>query len=202
MAVKTSNSGGDFKLAPEGMHVARCFKIIDCGTHIDEKFQKLKRIGWLFFELPNALMDADDKGEQKPFIVGKRYNLSHNEKAILRLDLENWYSKRFNTTDLDKAGGFDLERVIDRPALLNIVHSEDGKYANITSINPLANGMTCPERINDTFVFSLDDVNTDKFSKLSEKMQAFIKECKELSPPKSAVKTANDHPAFDDDIPF
>ena len=207
MAIKTSNSGGDFKLAPEGMHVARCFKIIDCGTHLDEKFQKQKRIGWLFWELPMALMDADDKGVQKPFIIGKRYNLSHNEKAILRLDLENWYGKRFNTVDLDKSQGFDLEKVVGRPALLNVVHSEDGKYANIASVNPLAQGMTCPDAVNEPFVFSLEDVNTDKFTQLSEKMQGFIKECRELAP-KSAVKTANDRvqagegPGFDDEIPF
>lgn len=201
MAIKTSNSGGDFKLAPEGMHVARCFKIIDCGTHLDEKFQKEKRIGWLFFELPNALMEANDDGKQAPFIIGKRYNLSHNEKAILRLDLENWYGKRFNTADLDKASGFDLERVVGRPALLNVVHSEDGKYANIASINPLAKGMECPAQVNESFVFSLEDVGTDKFTKLSEKMQAFIKECKELRPKKAAVKTVPAGGDFDDDIP-
>lgn len=205
MAIKTSNSGGDFKLAPEGMHVARCFKIIDCGTHLDEKFQKQKRIGWLFWELPAALMEADDKGIQKPFIIGKRYNLSHNEKSILRLDLENWYGKRFNTVDLDKSGGFDLEKVMGRPALLNVVHSEDGKYANIASVNPLAQGMACPDAINPPFVFSLDDVDSDKFAQLSEKMQSFIKECRELSS-KPNVRTANvaadEHPAFSDDIPF
>lgn len=205
MAIKTSNSGGDFKLAPEGMHVARCFKIIDCGTHLDEKFQKQKRIGWLFWELPVALMEADDKGVQKPFIIGKRYNLSHNEKSILRLDLENWYGKRFNTVDLDKSGGFDLEKVIGRPALLNVVHSEDGKYANIASVNPLAQGMACPNAVNPPFVFSLDDVDSDKFAQLSEKMQSFIKECRELSN-KPNVRTANvsadEHPAFSDDIPF
>ena len=205
MAIKTSNSGGDFTLAPEGMHVARCFKIIDCGTHLDEKYQKQKRLGWVFWELPNALMDADDKGVQRPFAIGKRYNLSHNEKAILRLDLENWYGKRFNTSDLDKSQGFDLEKVIGRPALLNVVHSEDGKYANIASVNPLAQGMACPEAVNPPFVFSLEDVNTDKFSQLSEKMQGFIKECRELAP-KPSVKTANDRitagEGFDDEIPF
>lgn len=202
MAIKTSNSGGDFKLAPEGMHVARCFKIIDCGTHLDEKFQKEKRIGWIFFELPNAPMEPNDKGQELPFIIGKRYNLSHNEKAILRLDLENWYGKRFNTAELDKAGGFDLERVIGRPAMLNVVHSEDGKYANIASINPMPQGIECPSAVNEPFIFSLEDVNSSKFEKLSEKMQTFIKECKELSPKKASVVTANDHPAFDDDIPF
>lgn len=101
MSVKTSNSGGDFEKAPEGMHVARCVRLIDCGTHLDEKWGKKKRIGWVFFELPNAMMKPNKDGKELPFMVGKRYTLSHNEKALLRQDLESWYGKTFNTVDLD-----------------------------------------------------------------------------------------------------
>lgn len=201
MAIKTSNSGGDFEKAPEGMHVARCFRIIDCGTHLDEKWKKSKRIGWLFFELPLALMEPDEKGNQRPFVIGKRYTLSHNEKAILRLDLENWYGKQFNTPELDNAGGFDLEKLIGRPAMVNVVHSEDGKYANIKSINPLPKGMECPAQINQSFTFSIDEVNTPKFEQLSEKMREFIKTAQELND-KPVPVTETSGPGFDDDIPF
>lgn len=200
MAIKTSNSGGDFEKAPEGMHIARCFKLIDCGTHIDKKRNKKKRIGWLFFELPNALMQPDDKGQQRPFVVGRRYTLSHNEKALLRLDLESWYGKQFNTGELDKAGGFDLEKLLGRPAMVNVIYSEDGKYANIKSINPLVQGMECPAPINPVFSFSIDEVNTEKFEQLSDKMQQFIKESEECTgKPKVATAAAGD---FDVDIPF
>src|SRR3990167_9161025 len=123
MAVRTTNAGGgDFEKAPEGMHVARCYKIIDCGTHINPTFGKKQRLAWIMFELPKALMT---KGEYagKPFSIGKRYGLSHNEKATLRYDLESWYGKRFDTAKLDAAGGFDLEKLIGPPAMLNIVHS-------------------------------------------------------------------------------
>jgi hypothetical protein len=201
MAIKTSNSGTEFEKAPEGMHAARCFKLIDCGTHLDEKWQKSKRIGWVFFELPNALMSPDDHGKQRPFVIGKRYTLSHNEKALLRIDLESWYGKTFNTADLDKAGGFDLEKLLGRPAMLNVVHSEDGKYANIKSVNPMPQGMECPPAVNPTFSFSIDEVTTEKFEQLSEKMQQFVKDSQECKgKPKMATAATADN--FDDDIPF
>lgn len=201
MAIKTSNSGGDFEKAPEGMHVARCVRIIDCGTHLDEKWNKSKRIGWLFFELPNALMAADEENKQRPFMVGKRYTLSHNEKALLRTDLESWYGKQFNTGELDKVGGFDLEKLLGRPAMVNIVYSEDGKYANIKSITPLVHGMTCPDQINESFSFSIDEYGTEKFKQLSERMQQFISESEEVKKPKAQMPKAVGQD-FNDDIPF
>lgn len=202
MAIKTSNSGGDFEKAPEGMHMARCVRIIDCGTHLDEKWKKQKRIGWIFFELPNALMEPNEKNERKPFVVGKRYTLSHNEKAILRLDLESWYGKQFNTAELDKAGGFDLEKLLGRAAMLNVVYSEDGKYANIRSINPLPQGMDCPAQINPSFSFGINEIGTEKFSSLSERMQQYISESQEAKGPPTKPDAHTPPPDFDDDIPF
>lgn len=199
MGTRTSNAS-EFIKAPEGMHIGRCFKIIDCGTHLDKKYGSKKRIGWLYFELPNALMPANDKGERYPFIVGKRYTLSHNDKAILRQDLESWYGRTFDTAELDKAGGFDLEKVMGRPALLNVMHND--KYVNIKTINPLPQELSCPDPINPPFVFWMpDDFDSERFSKLSEKMKEFIREsfeAKQVDP----AHVPNEPPAFDDDIPF
>lgn len=202
MSVKTSNSGGDFEKAPEGMHIARCVRLIDCGTHLDEKWGKKKRIGWLFFELPNALMKPNKDGKELPFMVGKRYTLSHNEKALLRQDLESWYGKNFNTVDLDNAGGFDLDKVVGRPAMVNIVYSDDGKYANIKSINPLLQGTECPAQVNPSFIFSIEEASdAEKFEQLSPKMKEFIQQAEELKPKTNSVKTPVGGD-FDDDIPF
>ena len=199
--MKTSNSGGDFQLAPEGMHIARCFRYIDMGTHHDDKWNTDKRLVQLAWELPGVLMD-----DERPYVITKRYTASHNERAILRQDLESWYGKTFNTAELDKAGGFDLSKLIGRPCLLNIVHSEDGKYANIKSITPLVNGMNCPDQVNKSFTFDLEPFNQTAFDQLSEKMQAYINECQERNQSTAsepAKKTASAGADFvDDDIPF
>ena len=204
MGTRTSNNASDFQKAPQGMHLARCFKIVDCGTHINPKYGTKQRIGWLFFELPNSLMDADDKGERKPFVIGKRYTLSHSEMARLRADLESWYGKQFNTAELDKAGGFDLEKLIGRSAMINIIHSEDGKYANIKSINPMPDGIQCPEQVNNPFTFWVPD-DFHRIGELSEKMASYIKESFEyIGEDKQIMETASPSqpPVFDDDIPF
>jgi hypothetical protein len=203
MAVKTTNAGGEgFEKAPEGMHVARCYKIIDCGTHINPTFGKKQRLAWVFFELPKALMTKGDFAG-KPFTIGKRYGLSHNEKSMLRADLESWYGKRFDTAALDKAGGFDLEKVLGRPAMVNIIHSEDGKYANIKAINPLPEGFTCPDPVNEPFVFSLAEFDRAKFDKLSEKMQEFVSSSDEYQAmSKPEAKPAGHFDDMKDDIPF
>ena len=89
--------------------------------------------------------------------------------------------------------------------MVNIVHSEDGKYANIASINPMPQGMECPVQVNPSFVFSIDEANTDKFEQLTERMKEFIKESEELQPKANSVKTPAGAPAgddFDDGIPF
>lgn len=175
MGVRTSNSAGDFEIAPAGMHVARCCRVIDCGTQNDAKFGKKKRLGWLFWELPNALQSARGDDERRAHLVGKRYTLSHNEKANLRLDMESWYGKRFDTAVLDRAGGFDLEKCLGRAALLNLVHSEDGRYANISSVNPLPAGMSCPPAFNPPIAFGFDPYRPEVFELLSGGMKEFIR---------------------------
>ena len=206
MAIRTSNAGGgDFEHPPEGMRLARCFKIVDMGTHLNPVYSKEIHKAQIYFELPNTLM-KDGPSTGKPFIVKQAYTLSHHKKANLRIALEGWYGKRFDTKALDQAGGFDLEKLIGRPALVNIVHSEDGKYANIATINPLPDGMECPPQFYDSFVFSLEDFNPARFAELSQKMQDYIKESGEYirmhqdrpesHPPSSALED------MDDDIPF
>lgn len=180
MAIRTSNNfGGGFELAPAGVQIGRCFRVIDCGTHVDKTFGKKKRFGWIFWELPNTQTVIQKTGEIQPFFVGKRYNLSHNEKAILRVDLESWYGQHFDDAQLDAAGGFELDRLIGRPALLNIVHSEDKKYANVMAVMPPPAGMTCPPAVMPTVLFGFDPYDANVFAGLSSSMQEFIKASEE-----------------------
>lgn len=203
MAIRTTNNSSGFSLAPAGVHVARCCRVIDCGTRVDPTFGKRRRQAWIFWELPKALRD-----DGEPNLVGKRYTLSHNEKANLRADLESWYGKHFDEAALDKAGGFDLERLIGRPALINVVHSQDGKYANVASVMPLPTGMECPPATTVEVVFGFDPYDPAVFDTLSQGMQEYIKGSEEWQltvnghQPKGAPAAGAGAPAADDDMPF
>lgn len=202
-----------YEPAPEGMHVARCVRVIDLGTqevkyndHATQKRQVL-----VMFELPNETRTYTDKDGTEvtaPFMVTKKYTLSAHPKSSLRADLESWYGKRFNDHDLEAAGGFDLAKVLDRPALLNIVHDETGKYANIKTISPLMKGMACPARVGDLVFFALvyDLFDPVVYGGMSEKMQAKIAsspEYKALTGAATAAEEDDAPPPFDDsDIPF
>lgn len=171
MAIRTTNNSSGFELCPPGVHVARCCRVIDCGTRVDPTFGKRRRQAWIFWELPKSL-----RGEKnEPHLVGKRYTLSHNEKANLRADLESWYGQHFDDKALDDAGGFDLEKLIGRPGLINVVHSQDGKYANVASIMPLPAGMECPPAITVEIVFGFEPYNPAVFEELSDGMKEYIK---------------------------
>lgn len=206
MGLHTTNSGGDFEMAPAGMFISRCYAVIDLGTHMDPKWGTKKHYVRITHELPTTKMTGE-KVAGKPFAISNRYTLSHNEKARLRIDLENWYGKKFPTAELDKAGGFDLSKLLGRPAFVNIVHSDDGKYANIGSINPVPAGMECPAAVNQPVLFTFETFNEEVFKSLGQKTQDFIKESDEwakmngVNQPVGGGNPA--HEEFpDDDIPF
>lgn len=205
MSLHTKNSGGDFELAPAGMHIARCYAVIDLGTHEDPTFGKKKHYVRIQHELPNTKM-TNEKLAGKPFSVSNRYTLSHNEKAILRVHLESWYGKKFNDAELDKAGGFDLSKLLGRPSFINIVHSENGKYANIGSINPVPAGMECPPAINAPVIFTFETFDQSIFDSLSEKTQDYIKESEEWAALNGGSGLSGQETRGtdfqDDDIPF
>jgi len=129
MPLILSETGGNFEPAPAGTHRAVCVDVVDLGM-VETNFGKkmLLRVVWEI----EALMD-----DGRPFLVMKRYTQSLNEKANLRHDLESWRSKAFTAEELT---GFDVEKLIGAPALLNIMHRDgkDGKvWPNVTGIMPI-----------------------------------------------------------------
>lgn len=203
------------ELPKPGMRLARCVRLIDLGTHYDEKWKKDKRLILIGFELSGQVME-----DGRPFMLSKRYTLSHSEKAELRKDLENWYGKQFDTKALDAAGGFDLTKLLGRPAMVNITHSDDGKYANIRSVNPAPEGMDPIPQVNPTLLFSFDNFDEKAYQALSEGVRAKVQQSAEgralfggaPQQPAQAAGLANaalaqignqvSNEGFDDDIPF
>lgn len=202
--------GGDFKPAPAGAHRAVCIRFIDLGTQMIEwqgetKYARKVLIMW---ELTDEI--ADFNGEQKPFIVSRKYTWSMHEKANLRKDLESWRAKRFSDADFGP-DGFDTKNLIGVPAMVTITHSEgDTVYANVTGISPLPKAMEKPGIINPTVYLSLekDEFDREVFLTLSDKMQEIVRKSPEYG---SAVSGALDGTGsvdgiagtdLDDDIPF
>jgi hypothetical protein len=134
-----SNDGQAGEPLPVGVQQAVCFKVIDLG--IQDGFQgKPQHKLVILWELDERRKEGEFAG--KRFLASKTYTASLGEKANLRHDLESWRSTPFTQEQLE---GFDIEKVIGKPCLLNLVaiKTKAGKdWTVIQAIMPLVKGMT------------------------------------------------------------
>lgn len=187
MSLIASNKGGDdFEMTPEGTYVARCYKIIDLGTQTTTGQYGTKEthkvmISWELFDDDVKMADG------RPYSVTQWYTVSLSEKANLRKDLEAWRGKKFTAEELE---GFDLNTVLGAYCMIQVVHSEDGKYANVNSIMSYKGEK--PKPVNPDVLFDIDKPDMEVFKSLSDNMQQKIASAPEW---KQATQTAKPEPA-------
>jgi hypothetical protein len=172
--------GGSRQVCPEGVHVARCYQIIDLGTtEQGGNFPGKKRKVQFLFETPYELAVFNEELGEQPYYVRNMYTLSMNEKAILRKDVQSWTGKTMSDKEAQQ---FNIFSLIGKPCMINVVHATKGEntYANIKAITPLAKGMTCPEPINEALCFMASMPDMEVFGKLPEFIQDKIKESDEF----------------------
>lgn len=214
MSFYVEDKGGNFERCPPGMHLARCYRIIDLGTQKSEYMGQTKylhkiMLGW-------EIHGTDDSGQPlrmkdgRPFAIFKNYTLSWSEKANLRLDLQAWRGKPFTQEEMRK---FDLKNVLGAWCMLNIIETDrDGKtYTNVNGVTPVPSiikqsGM--PAEVNKKELFNLSDPDMEMFQGFSDNLKAKIQSSPEWQ--KLQGKTAAPEPAKarsvpeedSDDIPF
>ena len=210
-----NNTGGSFKPVPAGMHLARCYRIIDLGTQKTEyegnvKFLRKTKFVWEVHGIDDSGAPiVTDKGE--PFVITKDYTLSWGEKANLRKDLEAWRGKPFSA---DEQRRFDIKNVLDKFCMINVQHKPkrtgDGVYANIVNVTPGPAALkgSMPAGFNKAQMFTLGEPDMDMFETFGDYLKAQIKESPEwkaLSAPKNESKSNQkgaDDDFGDDEIPF
>lgn len=195
----SAKSGAPRQLPPAGTHIARCYQIIDLGTH-DKEWQGKKRksheirISW---ELPlETAVFQQDKGEQ-PFAVHKNYTLSLSEKSNLRHDLENWRGRPFTEPELE---AFDVCKVLGVPCMVTVVHVEKNgtKYANVTAVTSMPKGMPVPLPVNATVEFSLANHDENVFRSLPDFLKEIIQSSDEWKQTGADPEPPADAPEYDE----
>lgn len=215
MSFYVEDKGGNFERCPSGMHLARCYRIVDLGTQKSEYMGQTKylhklMIGW-------EIHGSDDAGQPlkmndgRPFAIFKNYTLSWSEKANLRLDLQSWRGKPFTQEEMRR---FDLNNILGVWCMLNVIEREgqNGKtYANINGVTPVPaiikqNGL--PQGVNKTEMFNLQEPDMVLFETFSDNLKAKITSSPEWQKLQGkAAPAPNSAPAGsaeeeDDDIPF
>jgi len=185
--IAQDTGGGDFKRVPAGVHIGRCYSLIDLGTQKvdfqgDIKNQHKILVRWELFgeDEDGAPLTIDIDGQTRPMTISKRYTLSLSNKARLRQDLESWRGRSF--TD-EEAKGFDVSKLLGAYCLVNVTHNDtNGKtYSNVASLTPLPGAMkhAKPEPVHANQIFDLDNPDMDLFGSFHEKLQDTIRESAE-----------------------
>lgn len=163
MILKQEHTSSTREQAPVGTHLARCYQLIDLGTH-EEEFQGVKkrarkiRIGW---ELCHEHL-SEGKFAGEPFHVGKTYTASLHEKSGLRKVLRSWRGRDFTEQEL---AGFDMRNILGAHCMICLVSNDKG-YTNVDSVMKAAKGMPIPDPHNAIQYFSLDDFDPSVFDTL------------------------------------
>ena len=196
-----SSGGGSFELVPQGTHIGRCIAVVNLG--LQETGWGPKNKHWIGFEIPSVRVewDKDDVHHEGPALIGNRYTSSLSDKAILRQHLESWRGKKFTEAELD---GFDLFKLLGVPCMLSVTHTDDGKYANISSIMGLPTGTIAPEEETPRTKYDPSEPNaTELFETLPDWQKKLIKNAVvETENPEPAGPDVGDGQDFDDSSPF
>jgi hypothetical protein len=200
MSLTVKDNGSDFLPPPEGLHIARCYAVIDLGMQINKAFGNTSPkvlIGW---ELSNTLMP-----DGKPFIQMQSYTASISPNSKLRGLLEAWRGKGFTPAELQ---GFQLQSILGAPCYLTIKHTPNPQasqpWANVISICTLPSSVTCPPAINPPIYFDLDNYSEAAYLSLSEGIRKKInlEDVKGAKQAATRVVTDAALEGIDQDVPF
>ncbi len=216
LTARQTGNGGDFKPVPPGMHLARCYRIIDLGSQKGEwkgqqKISPKVMIQWEVHSEDDAGKPlVTDKGE--PLTISKNYTVSLSENARLRVDLKSWRGRDFTQEELN---GFHLRNVLGAWCMLTVMKTtgQDNKeYSNVTAVSPVpanVRRMGLPEGHNKTAFFDLDNPDMALFDSLGDRLKAKIQSAPEWPKNSPAEQYQREQNAsaksledMDDDIPF
>jgi hypothetical protein len=212
------SGGGSFTPVAPGMHLARCYRIVDLGTQKSDYQGKISHLQKVMIQF--EVHGEDEKGNPlvtakgEPMSISKNFTLSLAEKATLRKDLVTWRGQEFTP---DQLRGFELKNVLGHWCMITAAKSlgNNGKeYTNIVSINPVPTAIKragLPEGFNKLAMFVIDEPDMELFETFGNGLKEKIQGSPEWrarnggQEQKPAIKPSSTGSGFDDmddDIPF
>ena len=162
----------NYEVIEAGNYVARLYQIIYLGTLPTEwkGEQKMTEKIWLTFELCDEKKVFKEGEEAKPLAISREFTLSMGEKSNFRPFVEGFIGTRFVG---DEVYEFDIDDLIGKECLLNVVHnvSGDNTYANIQNATPLPKGMKAPALFNDATIINVNSTPFEEIAKLPQFLQ-------------------------------
>ena len=147
MAIHVPKSDKQYVQCPAGTYSAVCVDVVDLGV-LPTGFQNEDGSERTAHKIRIVWQVSKKMEDGRPYLVDNRYTLSLSEyqgkKSNLRLLVEAWGVSLMDL--VDETNNEDVERLIGRTCLLNIIHAASTKdpkkvYANVASIMPVPEGM-------------------------------------------------------------
>ena len=205
LVAKNEPSGGDFKLVPQGTHIAVCNQIIDLGLQVTEYkgVEKIQPKCYIRWEIPAERLSYTDKNDvehEGPMTIGKQYTVGLGDLYTMRIDFEGWRGRAFTDAEQD---GFLVKNVLGTACQLSVIHKTStatGKpYARVDSVIALPKGVAAPTAENDLFYY---DDESGAYEDLPNWAKEKIgQQVAENVAPINTTGGSQDED-FDDDIPF
>jgi hypothetical protein len=197
--IASDAGGGNFKRVPSGVHIGRCYSIIDLGTQVTDgqfglKEQHKIRIGWELFgeDDDGKPLTVDVDGKEMPMTISKSYTVSLHEKANLRKELAAWRGRDFTE---EEAKAFDVSKLVGAYCMVNVTTSENnGKtYSNVAGLTPLPGALknSKPQPVHDNIVFNLDEPDRALLETFHEKLRDAIKRSPEWAKANGKAPVSN-----------
>lgn len=155
------------ELPTEDNHVAVCVGVWDVGKQRTEYNNEIKIKQKVMFrwEIDEEItQEGEYKGKKK--CINKFYTYSFHQKSRLRQDIESWIGSLGETVKT----GFDLEDLVGKACMLNIVHNNapnNKTYANVKDIAKLPKGLKA---------FAPDNLYQDNEPEFVDKIRASNRE--------------------------
>jgi hypothetical protein len=149
--MKMNKGGGEFPKAPEGVHQAACYGVVDIGTQKSFFKGKEKKAHKVVVLFEFAKLRLDDG---RPMVLSAMYTASLGDRAKLYKHLKSWKGRAMTQDEKD---AFESSMLIGKNCMLQIIHNEsDGTiYANVENILPIMEGMEVYQPENDKIDYEL-----------------------------------------------
>jgi hypothetical protein len=156
-----------------GTYLGICIGVIGLGEQestYNKQTRYVNKIRFIF-EIPDETIEVD--GEQKPRQLSTDFTVARKSTSRIRQFINTWLSKTLSDAEYEDLEMFDF---IGRNAMLSVVHSEDGQYANIASAAQLPKGFPKRKPVSPLLRFDADEWDYKAFEELPEYLQEKLKQ--------------------------
>ena len=162
------------KLPDSGLQPARNYAIIDLGTQTGTFKGQPKAPApevMFCFEITKFMHTYKEEEGPVPCTILQKYTFSNGAKAKLPKMLQSWGRL---PKPMEK---LNVKPYLGQYCMLNISHTENGEYANISSVNPFMAEIAKPKAYHTNVYFDLDQFTWEAFYTLPPYAQKLIRQC-------------------------